>query len=107
VVDRYKKYPVLKEILSEIIKHAPLDRVILYGSGVDLKNQNPNDYDLLIIQETNLPRLRRRGALLKNIHYHVPLDLLILTPLELSQLIGARSSFIDEIIKNGIVLYEK
>jgi uncharacterized protein len=107
MVERYKKYPILREILSEIIKHESLDRVILYGSGADSKNKNPNDYDLLVIQETKLPRLRRRGALLKNIYYHVPLDLLILTPLELSQLISARSSFINDIIKNGIVLYEK
>jgi HEPN domain-containing protein len=63
--------------------------------------------DLLIIQETDLPRIRRRGALLKNIRYHVPLDVLVLTPRELRQLKEARSRFIAEILKQGIVLYEQ
>lgn len=97
----------LQSVVRQIVNNSHPDKIILFGSGAEKYKDIPNDFDLLIINKMSAPRLRRRAVVLKNVNYNIPLDIIVLTPGELHYLINNDSIFINEILKKGIVLYEK
>jgi len=94
-------------IIKEIINNSNPTKIILFGSAVNPNNDNPNDFDLLIIKDMKAPRLRRRAEILKKIDYNIPLDILVFTPKEVEFLIKHKSPFLNDIMKKGVVLYER
>ena len=97
----------LQSIIRQIVNNSEPNKIILFGSGSESAKKFPNDFDLLIINDMSVPRIRRRAEILRNVDYNIPLDIIILTPVELNFLIKNNSIFINEILKKGIILYEK
>ena len=56
----------LKSILEQIINNYHPEKIILFGSATTESAIKPNDFDLLVIKNTKMPRLRRRAEALKN-----------------------------------------
>jgi len=68
------------------------------------------DRDLLIVKETASRPLDRMREVYKAVYsprHYLALDPLVFTPGELAQKLGARDYLIQEIIREGKVLYER
>ena len=83
-------------------------KIILFGSAVKGKITNDSDIDLLIIKNTSLPRHSRAQKiyrLLRDINYSIPLEPLVFTPKEVEERVQLGDFFIEEILREGKVLY--
>lgn len=96
--------PKLSDLVGKLVDNYHPDKVILFGSATT-GVANPNDFDLLVVKETNTKRLRRREEALLNLEHNIPLDLIVLTPKEINLLYERNSVWIKEIMQKGIVLY--
>lgn len=98
----------IDKVVKIIVDYYDPDQIILFGSYAKNKQTLQSDIDLLIVKETTLPRFYRGGEISNYLHrYPVKFDLLFYTPGELEQKMALKYSFIDSILKNGILLYKK
>lgn len=104
----------MKNILGKIIgalkkKYKP-KKVILFGSYVWGKFTKDSDIDLLIIKETNKERINRFIEV-KRIVYNpkvkIPISPIVLTQKELEKRIKLGDDFLKEVVKKGMVVYER
>ncbi len=93
--------------IQQLIANYKPEKIILFGSRVTRNVHEDSDYDFLIVKETTTHRLNRREEAMRGIKQKVALDLLILTPEELSFLRSIKSQFIEEIFEDGKLVYER
>lgn len=108
----YEYPPVTDEILEDVVGRilavgAPL-KIVLFGSRARGEASANSDLDLLIIEESALPRYRR-GA-----RYYLTLagvfpekDVVVWTPAEVSEWAGVPNAFITAALREGKVLYAR
>ena len=104
----------IKKVMNEIVrklktKYRP-ERVILFGSFANGKPTKDSDIDLLIIKETGKEKIDRFVEVKKAIYdpeRDIPVSPIVLTEKELSNRIEIGDDFIKEIIKEGVMIYEK
>ena len=86
------------------------DKIILFGSySTDLANKH-SDLDLLIIKDSEKSRIERGleiKKLLRKYKMCFAIDLLIYTPEELEQENFGKNSFINNVLEEGKVVYER
>ena len=99
----------LKEITEKIVKEYQPEKIILFGSWAWGTPHPDSDVDLLIVLRSSKPRLERERELNVILYpREMPLDLIVYTPDELEQSISKnRNLFIEDVIRNGRVLYAK
>ncbi|MBI3559157.1 nucleotidyltransferase domain-containing protein [Candidatus Gottesmanbacteria bacterium] len=100
----------LKNILEKIISGYQPQKVILFGSAVRGEMRKDSDIDLLIVKDD--PDKRPfRGAkvygILRDIKRNFPLDVIVYTPAELEYRRSLGDYFIEDVLTEGKVLYEK
>jgi len=100
-------YSELQRWLPLLIESLAPERIILFGSLNRGQVTEWSDIDLVIIQDTNLPFLKRIQQILRLLHPKVGLDLLVYTPKEYATLVQERRFVHDEIAIKGKVLYER
>ena len=96
----------LRRIIEQIEEYHP-QRVILFGSFARGDYHALSDADLLIVKDTDRPFISRIGDVLALCDYDVPLEPLVYTPQELEQMKREGNSFIERILKEGVVVYEQ
>jgi len=98
----------ISEIASGIATKFNPDKIILCGSYANGTQKEDSDIDLLIVQDSDLPIQKRgydiRMSLLGSL---IPLDILIYTKLEFDQEKDKSSSFLNTVMKNSKLLYER
>lgn len=104
--------PVTQEALGEIVRRIVValrpERIILFGSYVYGKPSADSDVDLLVIMKTRARPADRYLAVSRLIRPRpFPLDILVKTPGEIDQALRRRDSFIQDIVTQGRVLYER
>jgi len=92
--------------IQDVINNYKPEKVILFGSRANGMANKGSDWDYLIIKKTKTRRINRREEALPDI-LDVSADLLILTPSEVEFLLESNSEFIQSILENGKVIYEK
>lgn len=101
--------PMLKtldEITKRVVKGYSPESIILYGSHARGMPRQDSDIDLLIIKETNERPLDRRIQVERLLSKRlIPLDITVYTPQELKYLFSIGSPFVDEVMKEGRVIY--
>ena len=90
-----------------LIKHFNPEKIILFGSLPNQAVHEWSDVDLVIIQKTDLPFVKRIRQALLLLQPKVGVDLLIYTPEEFEQMSNERRFVREEIIKKGKVIYER
>ena len=96
----------LKDISRRLIKEYDPDKIILFGSRVEGKDNEGSDIDLVIVKETEKRPLDRRievETLLSD--RAVPIDIVVYTPDEMRNLYFMGSPFVEEIVEKGRLLY--
>jgi uncharacterized protein len=98
----------IPEIREKIVKEINPEKVILFGSYAWGTPTDDSDVDLLIIQKSDEPRRTRQINLRRKLFGSgVAMDFIIYTPDELDGRLRIRDVFVNKILRQGKVLYER
>ena len=99
---------IIKEMADRIVAMSHPLRVILFGSYARGDAGPHSDVDLLVIQETGLPRPKRSVPLYSLLRdYPYSKDILVYTPREVEDDAALPHAFVTTALREGMVLYEK
>lgn len=106
-------YPeVTDELLQEVVARVtsvgdPL-KIVLFGSRARGEERADSDLDLLILEESDLPRYKRSGRYRKALLGMFPSkDIVVWTPQEAEDWQAVPHAFITTAMREGRTLYEK
>jgi predicted nucleotidyltransferase len=103
--------PTLDEIarrLTPALAAAGVVRAIVFGSHARREADAWSDLDLVVVTQTVLPfvdRFRTLSALFEVSPR--PLELLVYTPEEFSRMVETENPFIQQVLKDGVTIYER
>jgi uncharacterized protein len=104
--------PVTDELLVEVV-HRILtigspSKILLFGSHAKGTARSDSDLDLLIIEESDLPRYRRSGRYRRALCGVFPAkDIVVWTPQEVEEWKTVPNAFISTVLAEGKLLYER
>jgi predicted nucleotidyltransferase len=101
---------IVQRIADLLARSYNPEKVVLFGSSVSGSVDEESDVDLRIIKDTPLPFHRRGGevrALLRPLHLLLPMDIIVLTPQELDVQLKRGNVFLENILREGEVLFER
>jgi uncharacterized protein len=104
--------PVTDEILAEIVRRIvekfDPEKIILFGSYAYGRPHQDSDVDLFVVMESTVSRAERSVGVSELILPRpFPLDIIVYTPEEVTQALAKNNYFIQEILTQGRVLYER
>ncbi len=103
---------VTSSLLDEIVRRirgagAP-QRIVLFGSHARGTARPDSDLDLLIVEESALPRYRRAPRYLRALVGVFPAkDVVVWTPQEIDAWRNVPNAFITTVLREGRTLYER
>jgi len=104
--------PVTESLLSEVVSRilsvgTPL-KIVLFGSRARGESRPDSDLDLLIIEESELPRYRRSARYRRALCGLFPAkDIVVWTPEEVADWREVPNAFITTVLAEGKVLFAK
>ncbi len=104
--------PVSESLLSEVVKSilavGTPQKIVLFGSRARGDSRPNSDLDLLIIEDSVLPRYQRFGRYRRALCGLFPAkDVVVWTPEEVEEWREVPNAFITTVLAEGKVLYEK
>ncbi len=98
----------LPAVVQRLIAALQPEKIILFGSYAYGKPTTDSDVDLLVILETVASSTERYLAVSRLLYPRpFPVDILVRTPREIKQALRKGDFFIQEIVSQGRVLYER
>ena len=99
---------LLDEVVERILAAGAPERIVLFGSYARGDAQPDSDLDLLIIEQSDLPRYRRPPRYLRALVGLFPSkDIVVWTPAEIRAWSQVPNAFITTALRDGRVLYER
>jgi predicted nucleotidyltransferase len=100
--------PVLQEMVTHILQTGNPRKIVLFGSRAAGQARTDSDYDLLLIETSDLPRYKRSARYRRALTgVGSPKDILVWTPEEVAEWRAVPNAFITSILETGVVLYER
>ena len=96
----------LTAIVHQLKGYDPI-RIMLFGSAARGEADSWSDLDLVVIKDTASPFLQRYREIAPFLHNTTPIDLFIYTPGEFERMKASHNPFIERVLKEGKVIYEK
>ncbi len=81
-------------------------QIVLFGSYARGQATPDSDVDLLVLMDTSLRPVDQAVEIRGAVQFPFPVDLLVRTPGQIEERLSLGDSFIQEILAEGIVLYE-
>jgi len=96
------------EKVIECIKRYKPEKIIAFGSYVRNEADEYSDFDFVVIKKTGKRFIERLIEVSKLIDRDVGrVDVFVYTPWEFQKMIEDGNAFIEQVLKEGIVVYEK
>jgi len=96
------------EKVVECIKRYNPEKIIIFGSYVRGEMDEYSDLDFVVIKKTKKRFIRRLIEVAKLIDNNLgKVDVFVYTPAEFKRMIESENPFIEQVLKEGRVLYEK
>lgn len=83
------------------------EKIILFGSAARGDADEYSDIDLIIIKNTDRRFVQRLVDVTAFLPKDIGVDVFVYTPREIKAMIEEENPFIEQALKDGIVLYEK
>jgi predicted nucleotidyltransferase len=104
--------PVTDDLLAEIVRRIRLIgdpiKIVLFGSRARDEARPDSDIDILIVEESDLPRYKRAPRYLRALVGLFPSkDIVVWTPDEIEEWDRVPNAFITTALREGKVLYER
>ena len=97
---------LLQEVIRRIRAAGNPQRIVLFGSRAREDTHQDSDLDLLIVEESTLPRHRRPIPYLRALLGLFPAkDVMVYTPAEIAEWAGVPNAFVTTALRDGRVLY--
>ncbi len=94
-------------IIVEDLKQYHPDKIILFGSAARGDVDEYSDIDIVLVKETDKPFVKRLREVALLCRLNEPIDILVYTPREIEEMKKGHNSFIETILREGKVLYER
>ena len=99
---------LLDDVVTRIRRAGDPRRIVLFGSRAVGRGRPDSDLDLLIIEDSDLPRHRRAPRYLRALVGVFPAkDVIVWTPDEIAAWANVPHAFISTILREGVTLYER
>ncbi len=99
---------LLDEIVTRILAVGAPQRIVLFGSRARGDARSDSDLDLLIVEDSPLPRYRRPPRYLRALVGVFPAkDVVVWTPTEVDAWRNVPHAFITTALREGRTLYER
>ena len=99
---------LLGEIVRRIREAGSPQRIVLFGSHARGTARPDSDLDLLIVEDSTLPRYRRAPRYLRALVGVFPAkDVIVWTPQEIDAWRNVPNAFITSVLREGRTLYER
>jgi predicted nucleotidyltransferase len=99
---------VLDEMVRRILQVGSPYRIVLFGSHARGNARPESDVDLLIIEDSDVPRYRRAPRYLRALVGTVPAkDVVVWTPAEVEAWREVENAFVTTALREGRTLYER
>jgi predicted nucleotidyltransferase len=98
---------LLGEIVRRILSVGSPRKIVLFGSRAGDRARPDSDLDVLIVEESDLPRYKRSARYRRALCGLFPAkDIMVWTPAEIEEWRAAPQAFITTAVATGKVLYE-
>jgi predicted nucleotidyltransferase len=95
-------------IVQRVLSAGQPEKIVLFGSQARSTTYERSDYDLLIVQPSDLPRSARSGAYYRALSdLPVEVDIVVVTPEEIRDWESVPQAFITTALREGRTLYER
>jgi uncharacterized protein len=99
---------LLNDVVARIRQVGDPTRVVLFGSHARGQARRDSDLDLLVVEESDLPRHRRSPRYLRALVGVYPAkDVIVWTPAEIAEWRDVPNAFISTVLREGVTLYER
>ena len=99
---------LIADVVTRIRQAGDPLKIVLFGSHARENAGPESDLDLLIVEESDLPRHRRAPRYLRALVGVFPAkDVIVWTPAEIAAWKGLPNSFIATVLREGVTLYER
>ena len=99
---------LLQEIVRRMCEVGHPQKIILFGSRARMEARPDSDLDLLVIEDSALPRHERAGRYRRALLGLFPSkDIVVWTPEEVQEWSGVPNAFVNVTLKEGKILYER
>jgi predicted nucleotidyltransferase len=99
---------LLDEIVRRILQVGSPHRIVLFGSRARGDARRDSDLDLLLVEDSELPRYRRAPRYLRALVGVFPAkDIVVWTPAEVDAWRDVPNAFITAALREGRTLYER
>lgn len=107
-IDIRKRIPksVIRSLSRQIAAQFKPQKIILFGSYARGNPRPESDVDLLIVMDTPLKERQQSLQIRRSLGVLFGLDLIVRTPKRLAQRLKMGDSFLQDVLKEGKVLYE-
>jgi len=97
----------IQKLVQIIVRRFKPEKIILFGSYAKGKSKKESDIDLFIIVDSNRPIWQISTEISLALDHTFPLDIIIKTKDEVNKRLSLGDFFIEDVVKNGKVLYER
>ena len=98
---------LVKRFLNLIIKKFNLKKIIIFGSFARGDYHKGSDLDLVIVGEFKERFIDRIGKIIELNDSDLEIEAMVYTEEEFQKMIQERRPFIEQVLEEGIVVYEK
>lgn len=99
---------LLDEVVRRIVEAGNPEKIVLFGSRARGDFREDSDIDLLVVEESDLPRFKRSPKyLVATVGLFPAKDIVVWTPAEVARWANVPNSFAATTLREGKILYER
>ncbi len=98
----------IRQVVASVVQHINPLQLILFGSQARGEASRYSDYDLLIIAPSSQPRWKRTVEIYRLLAGSgLPKDIIWWTPGEIAEWKDVKGHFVNNVLREGKVMYER